>query len=501
MNDSRDEISLALARARQRFPGYSVDIAYPVCWPVYAVRLTLKVLAEQELLTVARYILQLSSLGVAQPAEFGRLLGLSEDYIAGAAAELLKFELAIQGPDRGLEVTEKGKQTLNDRGRHWHPRREHITVPYDPLSRRVTDTSIDDLLYLDSVQKNGLFVVPAVGDKPRLSELRIDEIKEFARYEDQIDPANILEIAEIRAADARLRYRNGLTVVKMDVPNSNQSAFAVYRGREYLEEETTAMQRLADSGHTVAPEEYVSIASEPWTQLSSVTHVESELLTAIQEDDRAVEEAERAIVEAREKQRDTQDERERIALEKRIAELEAEKSDLSNRLAESEKRLDVQTGGAFRLVKAEEHRPLLLEAIDKATTELTLVSAWIGSEALDNEVCRRLRGAMERGVEVRIAWGLGTRRRGPEADRNIKRGEEALSRLKRNISGTLLEKLAVKRVETHEKFIICDDKFCAWGSLNWLSYRGVGIRRETSSYSERSDEIAQWKANAETLFR
>jgi len=62
----------------------------------------------------------------------------------------------------------------------------------------------------------------------------------------------------------------------------------------------------------------------------------------------------------------------------------------------------------------------------------------------------------------------------------------------------------VKRTETHEKFIICDNRFCVFGSFNWLSYRGErdrGYRRETSLYSERPDDLALWKANADSLFR
>ena len=69
-----------------------------------------------------------------------------------------------------------------------------------------------------------------------------------------------------------------------------------------------------------------------------------------------------------------------------------------------------QTGGTTRLIKTEEHRPLLLAAIDQAQSELTLVSAWIGPDAFDRELCHKLRQAMARGVQVRIAWGLGTRR-------------------------------------------------------------------------------------------
>ena len=166
--------------------------------------------------------------------------------------------------------------------------------------------------------------------------------------------------------------------------------------------------------------------------------------------------------------------------------------------------LNRRTEGAIRLVKTEEHHPLLLEAIDQATDELTLVSAWIDPYAFDMEVCQKLARAVRRGVTVRIAWGLGAGGRRVDSRRNSKKGEDALSRLYQLIPNDGRERLVVTRTETHEKFIICDNRFCAWGSFNWLSYRGEidqGYRRETSTYSTRPDDIALWRENAATLFR
>ena len=114
---------------------------------------------------------------------------------------------------------------------------------------------------------------------------------------------------------------------------------------------------------------------------------------------------------------------------------------------------------------------------------------------------------MIRGVRIRIAWGLGTTKavdsRGSTVDRNYLRGNEAISGLKRRIPSNCGDQLVIKRTETHEKFIICDDLCCAWGSFNWLSYRGEvddGYSRETSYYSERQSDLDLWKDNALMLF-
>ena len=91
-----------------------------------------------------------------------------------------------------------------------------------------------------------------------------------------------------------------------------------------------------------------------------------------------------------------------------------------------------------------------------------------------------------------------------EAQHNKRLGEEALAQLERMLPEISHGRLVTNRVETHQKFIVCDDLFCVSGSFNWLSYRGHpdrGYRLETSFYSERSDDIALWKALADDMFR
>ena len=501
MTKPRDEVASAMARAKRRFPGYEVDACYPVCWPVYAVRLTLTVLAEHEISTVARYILRLVNSEPRQPAELGRLLGLPQRFVAGAAAELLGGELAAQRPDLHLEITGKGREVLANGGRSWSPQREYMQVPFDPLTRQLLDIDAKRLMYSDNIQKDGRFALPA-GDKPRLSEFHIEAIRHYARAEEGIKPEEITEVAEFHSRDARLRYREDVTAIRLVASGSDQPTFAAFRGREFLEEESIALQRLADSGATVVPEEYWESSEESWLLSRSVTSHEGSVLSAIRDSGLAVRAADHVIAETRASQHETDEAQEQGQLAYSLAQAQANKAGLERLLAEKEQQLKELTGGALRLIKTEEHRPLLLEAVDSAQSELTLVSAWIGRDAFDAELQRKLVLAMQRGVQVRIAWGLGTER-GPEAERNRARGNSVLNELDRRIPNSIKDRLIVKRSETHEKFIICDDRFCAWGSFNWLSYRGAldgGYRRETSSYSERPNDIAVWKARADSLF-
>ena len=58
---SQDQASI-IARVKRRFPDYEIDLSFPVCLPVYELRLRLTVLAEHRLSSVARFVLQLVDL-------------------------------------------------------------------------------------------------------------------------------------------------------------------------------------------------------------------------------------------------------------------------------------------------------------------------------------------------------------------------------------------------------------------------------------------------------
>ena len=499
----RNELVDVAARAKRRFPDREVDAPYRVCLPVYELQLKVTEVIEEELSTAARYLLQLSDLAVTQPAEIGRMLGMPQYYVATAAAELLEKSLVIQSPARDICITDVGRQVLREGGKTRRPRSKQIRVPYDHLTRRILDLDTGQLLDRDEVRKNGLFIPPTDPRKPRLSNIRIDEVRGYERfYGRQGDKVEILEVSEIK--NYRLKYRNDVILVKLDAVNSDDPAFVAYQAQQYLEEESALLQRLADRGKDLVPEELKLNQFADWIRPQAVSQEESELLQEIDNLDHEVTEVERAVAEATVTKGSTQDDNERADLEARVTALESDKAELEKMLEEGERKLRDLSEGQIRLIRTEEHRNVLLKAIGDGSSELTLVSAWIDPYAFDDEVCRQLAAAIGRGVHVRIAWGLGVRKRGAEAARNREKGNAVLSKLRELIPSDLKGHLTTKTAETHEKFIICDDRFCAWGSFNWLSYRGErdnGYRRETSSYSERPDDIALWKAHADELFR
>ena len=506
MTTAKSPVDLIAVRARREFPGHRVDAIYPVCWPVYRVRLTVTTMAQVELATTAHYILRLVDLGPVAATELARQMGLPEKYILGAAADMLRDDLLTQRPaDLRIAITDKGKQAIADDGKAISPQTKPMEIPFDPLTRKVVDLDTGDLLHRDRISSDGLYLVQYVGAKPKRSDLRFEEIKSYnanSPSEDRIEE-DIIEVSEVRRGNARLQYRNDIFVAKLNGRNSNDTTFAAFRGHEYLEDESTVLQRLAQKGVSLTPGEFEDGDSVAPGYSPLASSEERSLITDIDELGAALDEGEQDATGLERSLAESLNDAERHDLAKRIEEVAEENRKLRRQLADAKADLNRQTDGKVILIDTEQHHPLLLQAIDRADFELTLVSAWIGPRAFDGEVQRKVADAIRRDVKVRIAWGLGVDQRGPEAQRNLRKGEKVLERLRNLIPRNMRDNLIVKRTATHQKFIICDDKFCASGSFNWLSYRGVrdeGYRRETSALSFRQDDVTMWRDKAGELF-
>ena len=365
-----------IARAERRFPDHRVETSFEVCIPIYELRVKVTELAEDNLSTASRFVLQLTNTGASNPGEVARLLGISREHVAAAAAELLGGELVVQSPDKGICITDKGRKVLAEGGRSLRPRNRHPKIPYDPLTRRVVDIEVDRLLDRDAVRNDGLFVLPTSPRKPRISSVGLDDVREYVQtYGKSRRKAELIAISEIK--DAKLRYRNDIVVVKLHADKVESATFAAYRAHQYLEQESAALQRLADGGLDIVPEEAKTSRSVPWNNSISVSNEEKRLLDNIDKLDKQVVAIDHAAAVAEVSHGATQNDDERTELANRIDVLQREREELHTLLRGQEKKLEEVGGGETRLIKTEEHRDVLLLSIARASTELTLVSAWL----------------------------------------------------------------------------------------------------------------------------
>ena len=112
---------------------------------------------------------------------------------------------------------------------------------------------------------------------------------------------------------------------------------------------------------------------------------------------------------------------------------------------------------------------------------------------------------MEKGGASSYCLGARKPSVAPKPTGNLARGNNVLNELKRRTPVGMLDRLTVKRTENPPKSSSsATTSFCAWGSLK-LVIISWGARRRfialsAVSYSERSGEIAHWKAVADSLF-
>ena len=128
-------------------------------------------------------------------------------------------------------------------------------------------------------------------------------------------------------------------MVKLSADNVQNESFAAYRAHQYLEEESAALQRLADAGVDIMPEESKTIRSAPWEASIAVSREERSLLDDIDKLDRAVGEIEQAAAVAEVTRGTTQSEGERRQLTSQLAELEKQEQEIRLKLSEQERKL------------------------------------------------------------------------------------------------------------------------------------------------------------------
>lgn len=145
---------------------------------------------------------------------------------------------------------------------------------------------------------------------------------------------------------------------------------------------------------------------------------------------------------------------------------------------------------ADRVLSTYDHRPLLLDTLDNAQNMVLIVSPWIKSGGLNNEILGRIERALQRKTQVIIGYGIS------EKEDSDKRILQRLTDIQKKSYGNNLQ--IVKLNNTHEKVLIKDNEYMVITSFNWLSFKGdpnKGFRQETGYYTESKEAIKQMKAN------
>lgn len=152
-----------------------------------------------------------------------------------------------------------------------------------------------------------------------------------------------------------------------------------------------------------------------------------------------------------------------------------------------------RTTAKSALVQGRDHHDELTHALQTARKELMIVSGWLSDRVVNDQFCGLLASALNRGVNVHIAYGASDR---DGQHRLSETATRALERLKQIGERSRKGRLIIVQRPTHEKGLIVDKRYAIVGSFNWLAnahYRD----RETSLKTHQRRVIVELMASSD----
>lgn len=145
------------------------------------------------------------------------------------------------------------------------------------------------------------------------------------------------------------------------------------------------------------------------------------------------------------------------------------------------------------VLSVEKHREALLQAIRDVRQCLIIISPWMRKASVNNEFLDALSNAMKSYQNLKIFIGFGIEPLEQRKPGHAKDSEDhALSRLKR-LERKFTNQLSLVEVgNTHEKIVVCDDRYAIVTSFNFLSFNpnpDKFVRRETGIRTSEREAV------------
>ncbi|MBW1796009.1 MAG: hypothetical protein JRJ38_16565 [Deltaproteobacteria bacterium] len=448
----------------------------PVGIAVFSMNLRVLVLEPRTVPPIEEFILRFLLEGIDSLRVLSDLLGLSPDLVTNRLIDLRRNEFLDVEQSNGSELdtrfilTERGQEVARSlRQNVMH----EITLPnvvFHGLLRvpvQLGDYSRQQYLKPKEANNSGLTLIRAIPNRyPHPEELNVDMLNTVFKAGRRRDGAE-RDIVAVKSVlkmvytlyepafmleyetDDHRRERQVAFVVEGQIKEEYESTFARVRGPELLADVMTpAPEPIRRRIERLAEDEQIV---ERLGKLDDVEELASRVALARQE----VEDARRALEE--EDRSDT-----RSVLRKKIEQLEQEKENLEQE----------RNSRAVKFLWTPEIREKFWEAIRTARDRLLILSGFISSYVVNRELEEGLRDALKRGVKIWIGYGFGRdNRRGQEqrVQTKWKEAEKAFEQLNREFPDLFTYKDIGR---SHEKRLICDDRFTFGGSFNLLSFSG-----------------------------
>ncbi len=459
-----------------------------VALPVFKVELDLLVLESKALPPIQEYVLRAADLGLGSVEQIAGLLGISEQIVQEAAAELVFSDNLVliggfqPGESRGLKLTEKGARTAAEASQ---VQAVEVSLPVfvDGLTRKVlavTDRRRRWFPMGEAARRGLVEIPPYPRRRPGLEEVPLEAVRE-----------------KIEAETAGRRGRReviGITGMGKARRFAEEAIALAFRASGEELQVTFAMDGETSEDHDAAFSQSLSrsarkLTTGKWQDVGTLLRTEVKTEVLAQKVEKA--ETDRLFDERAELEEESE------RLQANVARAQAEElADLRAQVEKHglrEQELEAALRNiSVRQVEVYEHRGLLDRALAEAKERVLIISPWINHEVVDDRLIGRFRELMDREVELWIGYGINEAGEGQGNKRKRELDREATEKLAR-LSVDYPESFRLKLLgDTHAKVLVCDSRFAVITSFNWLSFRGdeaLDFRDERGCYVGISAEV------------
>lgn len=446
--------------------GYKLVTYYKAAFPVYRINGEIILQRKKELGLIQEFCLKYIRAGAKNTNNLMNFLGLEEKVIVSNILNLHQLDMVnYRFGTKEVILTPKGIEAL-EKNNFLAPEVLDYTFLIDGITG---EYQINESLDKGEKVRNIYHIIPFIHGKPEMDEINLNEVKGVASRQQKLNNNSYLDgdILSVKTIDKIEKVYRRLSVLVF-ANERGDFEIQVYDVNKRLQQYETKLMSLINKRFNVIPTvEFNSEVDNKGTSLIDEVKIKEEveevheILDSIKEIEERVQDIESVDVESDE---------EYITKTMQIAQLKQE--------LEIEKQ---KIKSAPKILNTYEHRPILIKALREAERQVVIVSPWIKNDATDSELRGEIRNAMARKVKVVICYGIANK-----IDDDVKYTVDLLNKLKEDKSiGKYLS--LIKLGNTHEKVLVCDDKFTVITSFNWLSFKGDpkrGFRQETGSLLE-----------------
>lgn len=454
--------------------------------PQWHMESILTMLKPKKLSVLQEFILKFISSGIDDVSDICNFLGVNTSAVNNAVALLQKNSLlTVDIFYSKLKLTDKGEEALKEAAtivpedieyalyvdglignvyldtRKLYTSKELRNFQIKPINTTVEKPTLDTLAYEEVKRAISLFKKNHAYEQDKL-EGELQEVSQVVKTYVEYKKVYVLVFINNKSEDIEFQVYDGTTrnddySIAFQKQYNNNTRVLDFDSKESTDEESD------NSLISVLPQEIIESAKTFSYKDSTLEREISNLTTQL--------DAIKDNSDDDEEQKESATERIRF-LEKKIDEMKNERK------------------GADRILSTYDHRPLLIDALENAQNMVVIVSPWIKSGGLNNEILGRIEKALQRKTQVIIGYGISEKE---DSDKWILK---KLSDIQKKRYGNNLH--LVRLSNTHEKVLIKDNEYMVITSFNWLSFKGdpnKGFRQETGYYTESKDAIKQMKAN------